>query len=56
MLGNEGMEKKHGVEVKAFTEEQEALVTNSWKVMKKNSGELGLKFFLRWVLLFLLLR
>lgn len=41
------MEKKHGVEVKAFTEEQEALVTKSWKVMKKNAGELGLKFFLR---------
>ncbi|KZV53386.1 non-symbiotic hemoglobin [Dorcoceras hygrometricum] len=41
------VEKKHGVEVKAFTEEQEALVTKSWKVMKKDSGELGLKFFLK---------
>ncbi|XP_075499810.1 uncharacterized protein LOC142538358 [Primulina tabacum] len=41
------MEKKHGVEVRAFTEEQEVLVTKSWKVMKKNAGELGLKFFLR---------
>ncbi|KAF7810947.1 non-symbiotic hemoglobin 1 [Senna tora] len=30
-----------------FTEEQEALVVKSWAVMKKNSGELGLKFFLK---------
>ncbi|XP_027354442.1 non-symbiotic hemoglobin 1 [Abrus precatorius] len=34
-------------EVKGFTEEQEALVVKSWNVMKKNSGELGLKFFLK---------
>lgn len=33
--------------VKAFTEEQEALVVKSWSVMKKNASELGLKFFLR---------
>ncbi|KAF4356920.1 hypothetical protein G4B88_008519 [Cannabis sativa] len=30
-----------------FTEEQEALVVKSWAVMKKNSSELGLKFFLK---------
>ncbi|OWM83778.1 hypothetical protein CDL15_Pgr004209 [Punica granatum] len=30
-----------------FTEEQEALVVKSWSVMKKNAGELGLKFFLK---------
>ncbi|PPR96866.1 hypothetical protein GOBAR_AA23807 [Gossypium barbadense] len=28
-------------------EEQEALVVKSWNSMKKNAGELGLKFFLR---------
>ncbi|RDX94852.1 Hemoglobin-2 [Mucuna pruriens] len=32
---------------RGFTEEQEALVVKSWNVMKKNSGELGLKFFLK---------
>ncbi|KAL2328918.1 hypothetical protein Fmac_022345 [Flemingia macrophylla] len=32
---------------RGFTEEQEALVVKSWAVMKKNSGELGLKFFLK---------
>ncbi|KAJ1382968.1 Leghemeoglobin, iron-binding site [Sesbania bispinosa] len=31
----------------SFTEEQEALVVKSWNVMKKNSAELGLKFFLK---------
>ncbi|KAJ0010840.1 hypothetical protein Pint_34559 [Pistacia integerrima] len=31
----------------SFTEEQEALVVKSWNVMKKNTGELGLKFFLK---------
>ena len=30
-----------------LTEEQEALVVKSWNVMKKNSGQLGLKFFLK---------
>ncbi|XP_078430480.1 hemoglobin 1 [Wolffia australiana] len=30
-----------------FSAEQEALVVKSWSVMKKNAGELGLKFFLR---------
>lgn len=30
-----------------FTEEQEALVVKSWESMKKNSGEWGLKFFLK---------
>lgn len=33
--------------VKAFTEEEEALVTRSWNVMKKNAADLGVKFFLR---------
>lgn len=33
--------------MKAFTEEQEALVVKSWNSMKKNAGELSLKFFLR---------
>ncbi|KAI3448061.1 hypothetical protein Pfo_004726 [Paulownia fortunei] len=42
-----GMGKSGRLEVKAFTEEQEALVTKSWNVMKKNAAELGLKFFLR---------
>lgn len=32
-----------------FTEEQEALVVKSWNVMKKNSAELGLKLFLRYI-------
>ncbi|KAI4298385.1 hypothetical protein L6164_031953 [Bauhinia variegata] len=32
---------------KGFTEDQEALVVKSWSAMKKNSGELGLKFFLK---------
>ncbi|KAL7118862.1 hypothetical protein ACP275_02G027400 [Erythranthe tilingii] len=30
-----------------FTEEQEALVVQSWSLMKKNAGEWGLKFFLK---------
>ncbi|XP_065855597.1 anaerobic nitrite reductase MHB1 [Euphorbia lathyris] len=30
-----------------FTEEQEALVVQSWNIMKKNSADLGLKFFLK---------
>lgn len=37
----------NAVEVRGFTEEQEALVVKSWNAMKKNSGELGLKFFLK---------
>ncbi|XP_050234460.1 non-symbiotic hemoglobin 1 [Mercurialis annua] len=35
------------LECKVFTEEQEALVVESWKIMKKNSADLGLKFFLK---------
>ncbi|ONK64883.1 uncharacterized protein A4U43_C07F31000 [Asparagus officinalis] len=31
----------------AFSEEQEALVVESWKVMKKDAASLGLKLFLR---------
>ncbi|KAK9286251.1 hypothetical protein L1049_014638 [Liquidambar formosana] len=42
-----GMEKSGRLEVRAFTEEQEVLVVKSWNSMKKNSGDLGLKFFLR---------
>ncbi|KAL7246766.1 hypothetical protein ACSBR2_001799 [Camellia fascicularis] len=41
------VESNARLEVKAFTEEQEALVVKSWNSMKKNAGELGLKFFLR---------
>ncbi|XP_068654474.1 anaerobic nitrite reductase Glb1-1 [Aristolochia californica] len=33
--------------VRAFSEEQEALVVKSWNVMKKNAADLALKFFLR---------
>ncbi|KMT00511.1 hypothetical protein BVRB_9g218090 [Beta vulgaris subsp. vulgaris] len=36
-----------GLIVKAFSEEQEALVVKSWNAMKKNASELALKFFLR---------
>ncbi|KAK7816186.1 hemoglobin-2 [Quercus suber] len=32
--------------ITGFTKEHEALVVKSWTEMKKNSGELGLKFFL----------
>ncbi|KAL7002734.1 hypothetical protein U1Q18_003890 [Sarracenia purpurea var. burkii] len=38
---------RDGLEVTAFTEEQEALVVKSWNSMKTNAGELGRKFFLR---------
>ncbi|KAL7082690.1 hypothetical protein ACP275_14G116900 [Erythranthe tilingii] len=41
------MGKSRDLKVRAFTEEQEALVTKSWNVMKRNASELGLKFFLR---------
>ncbi|KAK3022999.1 hypothetical protein RJ639_044993, partial [Escallonia herrerae] len=42
------VEKKgRTLQVTAFTEEQEALVVKSWSSMKKNAGELGLKFFLK---------
>ncbi|KAL3538932.1 hypothetical protein ACH5RR_002298 [Cinchona calisaya] len=34
-------------EGRIFTEEQEALVVKSWNSMKNNSGEWGLKFFLK---------
>jgi hypothetical protein len=36
-----------------FTEEQEALILKSWAVMKKNAADLGLKFFLKYVVNFL---
>lgn len=32
-----------------FSEEQEALVLKSWAVMKKDSANLGLRFFLKYV-------
>lgn len=35
------------LEVRAFTEEQEALVVKSWKAMKKDAAKLGFKFFLK---------
>ncbi|XP_074345823.1 anaerobic nitrite reductase HB1-like isoform X1 [Apium graveolens] len=41
------IKKRESFEVKAFTEEQEALVVKSWNVMKKDAAELGLKFFLK---------
>nr|QAX32746.1 leghemoglobin [Astragalus canadensis] len=40
------MEDNKKTEV-VFTEEQEALVVNSWNAIKKNSGELSVKFFKR---------
>ncbi|KAK2665245.1 hypothetical protein Ddye_003819 [Dipteronia dyeriana] len=45
-----GVERRSSrrLKVRAFSEEQEALVVKSWNAMKKkNTGELGLKFFLR---------
>lgn len=47
------MEKSKRFKVRAFTEEQEALVVKSWKSMKKDAGELGVKFFLRSSIVFL---
>lgn len=41
-----------GFRLRAFSEEQEALVVKSWNAMKKDAGELGLKFFLRLFTLF----
>jgi hypothetical protein len=32
-----------------FSEEQEALVLKSWAIMKKDSANLGLRFFLKYV-------
>lgn len=42
-----GVERCSRLEVRGFTEEQEALVVRSWNSMRGNAGELGLKFFLR---------
>lgn len=39
----------HSDGVATFTEEQEALVLKSWKEMKKDAANLGLKFFLRYL-------
>ena len=39
------LERSVRLEVSAFSEEQEALMVKSWNSMKKNAGELGLKFF-----------
>ena len=33
----------------SFGEEQEALVLKSWAIMKKDSANLGLRFFLKYV-------
>ncbi|KAL4180437.1 hypothetical protein AMTRI_Chr13g92050 [Amborella trichopoda] len=44
MQGIKSKGKSIGV-IRAFSEEQEALVVESWKVMKKDAAELGLKFF-----------
>ncbi|KAJ0076804.1 hypothetical protein Patl1_36313 [Pistacia atlantica] len=47
-LQNSKFYQKSGrFKVRAFTEEQEALVVKSWNSMKKDAGELGVKFFLR---------
>lgn len=35
----------------SFSEEQEALVLKSWAIMKKDSANLGLRFFLKYVVL-----
>lgn len=32
-----------------FSEEKEALVLKSWAIMKKDSANLGLRFFLKYV-------
>ncbi|GFY89661.1 hypothetical protein Acr_06g0016010 [Actinidia rufa] len=42
-----GVEKNGILEARAFTEEQEAPVIKSLNSMRKNAGELGLKFLLR---------
>ncbi|KAJ8767249.1 hypothetical protein K2173_013646 [Erythroxylum novogranatense] len=42
-----GTGRNRSLQVSAFTEQQEALVVQSWNSMKKNAGELGLKFFLK---------
>ncbi|KAJ8747632.1 hypothetical protein K2173_012808 [Erythroxylum novogranatense] len=42
-----GTGRNRSLQVRAFTEQQEALVVQSWNSMKKNAGELGLKFFLK---------
>ncbi|KAL3580594.1 hypothetical protein D5086_018429 [Populus alba] len=39
------LERSVRLEVSASSEEQEALMIKSWNSMKKNAGELGLKFF-----------
>ncbi|KAE8728338.1 Non-symbiotic hemoglobin 1 [Hibiscus syriacus] len=48
LFSNEkGVNRDVEFKVRAFSPEQEALVVKSWNSMKKNYGELGLKFFLR---------
>lgn len=39
-----------GGAVAGFSEEKEALVLKSWAIMKKDSANLGLRFFLKYVL------
>ncbi|XP_021640997.2 non-symbiotic hemoglobin 1 [Hevea brasiliensis] len=41
------VERNRSLKVSGLTEEQEALVVKSWNSVKKNSGELGLKFFIK---------
>ncbi|XP_050234483.1 hemoglobin-2-like [Mercurialis annua] len=41
------VERSGRLKVRALTEKQEALVVKSWSLMKKNAGELSLKFFLK---------
>ncbi|KAL1805548.1 hypothetical protein ACET3Z_028616 [Daucus carota] len=47
LISSNGMRQTEGLEVKAFTEEQEALVVKSWNFMKKDAAQLGLNFFLK---------
>uniref|UniRef100_K4AGJ7 Globin domain-containing protein n=1 Tax=Setaria italica TaxID=4555 RepID=K4AGJ7_SETIT len=42
-----GMALAEGNGVVVFSEEQEALVLKSWALMKKDSANLGLRFFLK---------
>ncbi|XP_057965797.1 non-symbiotic hemoglobin 1 [Malania oleifera] len=44
---DKGVKRNGKLKVRAFTEEQEALVVKPWSSMKKNAADLGLKLFLR---------
>ncbi|KAI4376031.1 hypothetical protein MLD38_013831 [Melastoma candidum] len=42
-----GLGRRGSLGVRAFSVEQEALVVKSWNSMKKDAGDIGLKFFFR---------